>query len=224
MKKFTLPKSGGAATIDILAETDLDDVIELHDWTRANLPPDKKQFILPHGTTYFEDLLSQKTGLMIGIRTGGLLIAQIALKGPMGLDDAINDQVITHNDVTFYHASLNDTVVVIKSLASHPEWRGNELAKTLVNYAVEIPFTKDCDHMFAQISAANKHSWDIFLSQGFGLVAAGYDPDDELPRFIIQRPKEGFNVELADITDLENDFPAIVRLTRDEAVVFGRGE
>jgi GNAT superfamily N-acetyltransferase len=223
MNQIVLQKSGNKATINILSESDLIDVLALHDKTRASLPTDKKQFILPHSTSYFENLLAGSYGIMIGIKTEeGDLIAQLALMGPMTLSAAIDDQIITHNDVTFYHASLNDEVIVIKSLACHPDWRGNNLAKVLVDYVIQMSYTKDCNHLFAQISAANKISLNVFLSSGFCIVAAGYDPDDELPRFILQRPENGFEVKVDDLSKLTNDFPAIVRMTRDEAAILGR--
>jgi hypothetical protein len=78
------------------------------------------------------------------------------------------------------------------------------------------------DHVFAQISAGNKRSWDVFARQKFGIVAAAYDPDDGLPRFIFQKPAFGFDFApavSADEVDPVVDFPAIVHLTQREAMV-----
>jgi hypothetical protein len=223
MKEFTLPKTGGKAKIEILSDTALPEVIALHEATRAALPDDKKRYILPQGTAYFQNLLSRLTGLMIGIRTeDNTLVAQMALMGPLTLSEAIALHLITHNDVPFHHASLSDSVVVIKSLSSHPDWRGNDLAKNLVTFATELPFTQVCDHLFAQISVGNKRSWDVFARQKFGIVAAAFDPDDGLPRFVFQKPAFGFDFApqiIADEVDPLADFPAIVALTQREALV-----
>jgi hypothetical protein len=224
MTEFVLPKTGGVAKIDVLGPSDLPDVLALHETTRAALPADKKRFILPQSTDYFQNLLDGTTGLMIGIRAeDGLLLAQMALMGPMPLREAIASHMITHNDeIPFHHAGLGDSVLICKSITSLPDWRGNDLAKNLVTFAIELPIAKITDHMFAQISVGNKRSWDTFVHQGFGIVAAAYDPDDGLPRFIFQKPQFGWDFEpqiMADEVDPASDFQAIVSLTQREALV-----
>jgi hypothetical protein len=222
MKEFVLPKNGGVAKIDVLGIADLPDVTFLHDATRAVLPAEKKRFILPQSTTYFRNLLSRATGLMVGIRTDNKLVAQLALMGPLPLREAIANGNITRNDVPFHHASLSDGIVVLKSLAAHPDWRGNDLAINLVRFATELPFTQVCDHIFTQISVGNKRSWDAFARLKFGIVAAAYDPDDGLPRFIFQKPAFDFDFEpdiMADEVDPASDFSAIVSLTQREGLI-----
>lgn len=222
MKEFILPKTGKVGVIDILNDSELEDVLELHAATRAALPADKKRFILPQGMAYFQNMLTRMTGVMVGIRTEGKLVAQMVLMGPLTLSEAIGMRVITHNDVPFHHASLSDNVVVYKSLASLPDWRGNDLAMSLVGYANDLPFTQVTDHVFAQVSVGNKRSWDSFMRQGFGVVAAAYDPDDGMPRFVFQKPAFGFDFapqKSADDVDPAEDFPAIVALTQREGLV-----
>jgi len=222
MKEFVLPKTGGVATIDILNENDLPDVLALHELTRAALPSDKKRFILPHDVAYFQDLLAQKGGQMIGIRAENRLIAQIVLMGPLSLRDVIASHALTRNDVPFHHASLNDEIILLKSLASLPSCRGNDLAKNLVLFALDLPLTQMVAHLFTQISAGNKRSWDAFAGLKFGIVAAAYDPEDGMPRFVFQRPTFGFDLEpqiMADDVDPLEDFHAIVSLTQREGLV-----
>jgi len=222
MTELLLPKKGDLARIDILGSEDLTDVLALQDATRGALAADRKMFVLPQGTAYFQNLLMRQTGLMIGIRTSKKLIAQMALMGPMELREAIALKIITSNDVPFPHASLTDSVIVFKSLAAHPDWRGNDLAKNLIAYALELPFTKVVDHVFAQISVGNKRSWDSFVQQGFGIVAAAYDPNDKQPRFIFQKPAFGFDFAhevIADDVDPVSDFPAIVNLTQRDGLI-----
>ena len=223
MKTHTLPKAGSSARVGLLGEADLVDVLTLQEATRAALPEDKKTFMLMQSTSYFQNLLTQQTGLMIGVRAeDGTLIAQMALMGPMELREAIALHVITSNDVPFHHAALTDSVVVCKSMAAHPDWRGNDLANTLVTFALSLPFAQAAAHIFAQISVGNKRSWGVFVKQGFGIVAAAYDPKDGQPRFIIQKPAFGFDFSkeiIADDVIPCDDFPAIVNLTQREALV-----
>jgi hypothetical protein len=222
MKEFTLPKTGGIAKVDVLDDSDLCEVLALHEATRAALPADRKRYILPQGTAYFQNLLSRLTGLLVGIRAENKLVAQMGVMGPLTLREAIALHVITRNDVPFHHASLTDSVVVFKSMACHPEWRGNDLAKNLLSYASELPLAQICDHVFAQISVGNKRSWDGFARQNFGIVAAAYDPEDGLPRFIFQKPAFGFDFvpqPMADDVDPSADFSAIVSLTQREGLV-----
>jgi GNAT superfamily N-acetyltransferase len=150
------------------------------------------------------------------------LIAQIALMGPMELREAIALHHITFNDVPFHHAALTDSVVIFKSMAVHPDWRGNDLSGNLVAFALDLPLARVADHLFAQISAGNRRSWDIFARLGFGIVAAAYDPGDKQPRFIFQKPAFGFDFAgevIADEVDPREDFSAIVALTQNEALV-----
>lgn len=222
MKEFTLPKTGGTARIDILDGSDLPEVLALQEATRASLPADKKRFVLPQSAAYFQNLLARTTGLLIGIRAENKLVAQMALMGPIPLREAMALRLITRNDVPFHHASLSDNVIICKSLSSLPDWRGNDLAKNLLSFALDLPLTRICDHVFTQISVGNKRSWDVFARQHFGIVSAAFDPDDGLPRFILQKPAFGFDFApeiIADEADPIIDFPAIVALTQREALV-----
>lgn len=215
------------ARINMLGEEDIVDVLALQEATRNALPADMKMFVLPQPMGYFADLLAGRRGAMIGIRaetpTGrGQLIAQMVVMGPMELREALMMRLITKNDVTFHHAALTDSVVIFKSMAVHPGWRGNELSQHLISFALELPLVRVAAHVFAQISAANRRSWDTFVRQGFGIVAAGYDPADKQPRFVFQKPAFGFDFApaiIADEVDPREDFPAIVNLTQREGLV-----
>jgi GNAT superfamily N-acetyltransferase len=222
MKEYALPKTGGTARVNLLGADDLADVLALQDATRAALPANMKMFILPQGTAYFQNLLTHMTGLMVGIRTQGKLIAHMALMGPMPLREAIALRVITNNDVAFPHAALTDSVVIFKSMSVHPDWRGNDLSQNLLAFALDLPFTRVVDHIFAQVSVANKRSWDVFVRQGFGIVAAALDPKDKQPRFIFQKPTFGFDFArevIADEVDPLLDFSAIANLTQRDSLV-----
>jgi ribosomal protein S18 acetylase RimI-like enzyme len=222
MKEYTLSKTGGTARVNILGADDIADVLALQDATRAALPAGMKMFVLPQGTAYFQNMLMNQTGMMVGIRTEGKLIAQMVLMGPMPLREAIALHAITNNDVAFPHAALTDSVVIFKSMAVHPNWRGNDLAKNLVTFALDMPFTRVAAHVFAQVSVGNKRSWDVFARQGFGIVAAAHDPNDGQPRFVFQRPSFGFDLSpevIVDDVDPSADFAAIVNLTQRDALV-----
>jgi hypothetical protein len=222
MKDFLLPKTGSLAAIDILSEADLDDVLTLHEAARAALPADRKHFLPPQGTAYFQNLLTHQTGLLVGIRAANKLIALMALEGPLTLREAIAFHSITNNDVPYHHASLADTVVVFKSMATHPDYRGNDLEKELLSFAATLPFAQVSGHVFAQIAVGNKRIWNAFISQKFCIVSAVYDSEDNQPRFIFQKPAFGFDLIphlIADEVDPIADFPAIVALTQREGLV-----
>jgi GNAT superfamily N-acetyltransferase len=227
MTTFTLPKIGETAEISILKESEMADVLALQDASRAALPEDKKCFILPQSSAYFQNLLTRQTGLMVGIRTDGKLIAQMALYGPVELREAIALHLITRNDVTFHHAALAERVVIFKSMVSHPDWRGNDLGKNMLEFAMQTQLVRGADHVFAQVSSGNKRSWDVFARAQFGIVAAAVDPEDGMPRFIFQKPAFGFDFSpeiSADDVDPVSDFSAIVTLTQREALVGVYGE
>ena len=221
IKEIKLPKSNETASVEVLGVEHLAQVLALQDETRNALPESQKMFVLPQQPAYFRDLLSGETGVMVGVRVRGQLVAQMALMGPLKLCDAISRNAITRNEVTLHHAGQFESVVIAKSMTVHPAWRGNELSGIMLESVLTLPMARTADHVFAQISADNIRSWDIFLRNGFGIVAAAIDPQDDKPRFIVQRPALGFALhETAGAYDMDHvsDFAAIVRLTQREAL------
>lgn len=219
---YTIPGTGGIASISFLGDGDLMDVLTLQEVTRAALPEQMKMFVLPQAPSYFEGLLARRGGAMIGIRAEGKLIGQLAVVGPMELREAIRQQLISKNDVCFHHAAMGDQVSVIKSLAVHPDWRGNEHSRHLLSFAFDTQEARASAHVFAQISAGNRRSWEVFLRMGFCVVAAAHDAQDGKPRLILQRPLFGFDLVpeiLADEVDPKEDFNAIAALTGREALI-----
>ncbi len=222
MKDFLLPKTGGLAAIDVLDESDITDVLALHETARAALPADKKHFVPAQGTAFYQNFLSRQTGLMIGIRYSRKIIAQMTMESPMPLREAIALHVITNNDIRYFHASLDDNIVVFRSIETHPEFRGNNLEQYLLNFASELPFAHVADHLFAQVAANDKRVWNAYASFKFGIVGAAYDTQDKQPRFIFQKPAFGFDLVpdlIADEVDPMADFPAIIALTQREGLV-----
>ena len=222
INEFKLPKTGTTGKIEILTPAHLPQVLALHEATRAALPEKQKMFVLPQAPDYFEKFLGQKAGQMIGISTNGQLVAQIIVMGPLTREDAVAKRAVTRNDIAYHHVGVMDTLVAIKSMAVHPEFRGNELSQHLVQAALELPLTHNVDHAFAQISVENTRSWELFLRNGFGIVAAAVDPTDSKPRFILQKPLGGFSFDMApsaDDVDPATDFPAIMLLTHREGLI-----
>ncbi|HEU0117541.1 MAG TPA: GNAT family N-acetyltransferase, partial [Alphaproteobacteria bacterium] len=221
-QEYKLPKANVMATIDVLTTQDLADVLFLQEETRAALPPEQKMFVLPQPESYFRNLLQHVNGVMIGIRTGGKLIAQMALMGPLSIEEMIDGQKLTRNEIPFHHAGPTETAVIAKSMAVHPDWRGNELSQHMLEAAMRLPMARASDHMFAQVSVDNVRSWELFLRHGFGIVAAAIDPTDDKPRFILQRPAFGFALHHMQTTNdvaPAADFNAIMRLTQREALI-----
>ncbi len=222
LKEFTLRKTGESATVEILGPQHLAQVLALQDETRNALPDAQKMFVLPQKPDYFDALLKRQNGVMVGVRANGQLIAQMVMMGPMSLEEITDQQKLTRNDVTFHHAEPSDLVVMAKSMAVHPLWRGNDLSQNMLDAAMDLPAVRAADHVFAQISVDNVRSWELFLRQGFGIVAAAIDPTDKKPRFIIQRPALGFSfhhTQSVDDIDHAADFAAIMRLTQHEALI-----
>lgn len=222
MTDMTLTKRDETARMLILGGDDIHDVLALQTATRDALPDSMKMFILPQPITYFQNLLMRQTGVMIGMRREGELIAQMAIMGPLDLREAILLRAISKNDILFHHAALADSVVVFKSMAVHPHWRGNDLSGQLISFALDQPMVRVAGHVFAQISVANRRSWEVFVGKGFGIVAAAQDPADQQPRFVLQKPGFGFDFApaiIADDVDAIDDFAAIANLTQREGLI-----
>jgi GNAT superfamily N-acetyltransferase len=222
MRELKLSKAGETATVEILKPTHLAQVLALQDATRAALSEAQKMFVLPQPNAYFEKLLGRQQGCMIGVWAKGQLIAQMVMMGAVTLDDAVARNLFTKNDVAFHHAEPTDLVVAAKSMAVHPDWRGNELSQFMLESALDLPFVRAADHVFAQMSVENLRSWDLFLREGFGVVAAALDAGDHKPRFIMQKPALGFafyEQSSVDGVDALSNFSAIMRLCGREALI-----
>lgn len=222
LNNFTLSKTGETAAIQLLAPAHLPEVMALHEETRVRLPEGQKTFILPQTPAYFEKFLNQTAGAMIGIHADGKLVAQLVMMGPLTPEVMIAQRAVTRNDVAFHHLGALDSVVVIKSMSVHPDFRGNELSQHLLETCLRLPLVAEADHAFAQISAENMRSWELFLEHGFGIVGAAVDPGDNKPRFILQRPATGFAFDMApsaDDVDPVGDFAAILQLTQREGLI-----
>ena len=109
------------------------DVLGLHEATRAALPEEQKMFVLPQPASYFEKFLAGKSGLMLGVRAGGKLIAQLVVMGPLTLEEVIGKRAVTRNDIAYHHVGALDRIVAIKSMAVHPDFRGNELSQHILD-------------------------------------------------------------------------------------------
>jgi len=222
IKEIRLPKANANALITVLEREHLDGVLTLQEETRSALPEDQKMFVLPQTSSYFQNLLAHENGHMLGITLADKLIAQMALMGPLRLEDALTKNAITRNDVRLHHAGTFESVVIAKSMAVHPAWRGHELSAAMLDAALEMPLARAADHVFAQISADNVRSWDLFLRRGFGIVAAAVDPLDNRPRFIMQKPALGLALHYApseNSIEPATGFAAIMRLTGREALI-----
>lgn len=221
-KELKLSRSGEIATIEVLGTQDMDYVLALQEQTRAALTEDHKMFVLPQPPSYFHSLLEQDNGVMVGIRSGGKLIAQMAVMGALTIEEMVDQQKLTRNEIFLHHAAPNDYAVIAKSMAVHPDFRGNELSQHMLETALSLPIARRADHMFAQVSVENTLSWQLFVREGFGIVAAAVDPTDNKPRFVMQRPTLGFSMHHMQTTgdiDPIKDFPAIMRMTQREALI-----
>jgi hypothetical protein len=222
MQKSITLRAGGSAFIDQLGASDLPEVLALQDAAYASLSLTLKSATRFQSTAYFQNLLTRQTGVMVGVRTEGKLIAQLCLLGPMDVSEAIALHVVTDNDVPFSHAALTDSVIVFKDMSVHPHWRDTNLEASLVAYALELPMCRIANHIFTQVFAEDKKSHDTYALQGFGLVAAAEDLKSRQPTFIFQKPIFGFDFSptiIVDDVDPILDFSAIVNLTQRDALV-----
>jgi ribosomal protein S18 acetylase RimI-like enzyme len=194
----------------------------LQDETRHALPPEQKNFVLPQTADYFRKYLTGTEGLMIGVFAEDKLVGQMVLMGPLSPEEMIAKKAVTRNEMVFHHVEPFDATVAFKSMAVHPDFRGNEISQFLMTAAAETPLAQAVDHLFAQISVENTRSWELFLRNGFGVVGAAVDPFDQKPRFILQKPLHAFTFDrapAADDVDPKADFAAIIRLTQREELI-----
>ena len=188
-KLILLSKYNQTATVETLAPKHLDEILLLQQTIIDALPENQKRFMIERRPNYFSRFLNKIDGQMLGIFLGNRLISQGVVMSDITLGEAKEQNAITKNDIIFHYALDTDTISVIKSVGVHPEFRGNNLAQRILDAAYSLSAVKNSQHIFAQISADNHKSLEIFLRNKFFVISAHNDPTDLRTRYVLQRSK-----------------------------------
>lgn len=166
----TLPRNGRPYHVQLLDDTHLGDVLRLQQKVFDDLPDDKKAYILPKDRKFFAGL-AQKGHAMLGIFSGGKLIAQSIIINP-------SQKHPETGMVDMPPMGRPDTMTVLEGVLVDAAHRGNKLMHKMVKHWLDIAHHNGRKHAIAEIATENMPSWSVFLDEGLTLHSIGTDPDD----------------------------------------------
>ena len=148
-------------------------VVELHNRVRAEMPETQRHFLLPKHPSYFQDLLSGKTGALLGVLVHGELAGFMSVVRLDSFAAAHAQNRITCPDDHGHLAAAygKGAVAVAQSLCVLNAYMGRSFSRTLVQGAVTWARQQGCPHLFAQVAEHNLMGWIRFMDQDFAIVA-----------------------------------------------------
>lgn len=169
----TLLKTGDVYTVALMAASQIDPILALHNTVYADLPSEQKDYLAPKDRMLLEEHFG-RGHLVLGIMSNARLIAQGLIVNPTqaypetGLPDI---------------ASLNLTAPVeslsaFKSVVVHPDFRGNGLQAILIDAFLSIAQEAGRTQAVTYVTVENDPSWKNFLKQGMRIRAIGVDNSD----------------------------------------------
>jgi len=164
-----LPKTGSAYQIAKLSRTHLGAITALHETVYAELPEDKKSFLMSRDTGAFERHLTQGN-IILGCLHAGRLIAQ----GLMTLPD---DQHKSELMIDMQQPPAPESAAVLGSMIVHPDYRGNHLQDAMLAARTALAYTMDRADIISSADIGNMPSWKNLLKKGLKINTIGYRKD-----------------------------------------------
>ncbi|MDD2324846.1 MAG: GNAT family N-acetyltransferase [Alphaproteobacteria bacterium] len=148
-------------------------VFSLHEQVRTETAHGKTPVLICKSEAYFLDLLSGKTGLLLGGFAGGELAGLTALKLCDTFAKACAEGIITCTDAaqTLAPSYPNGPVVIIQSVCVLHQHKKNGLSQYLLPKAIQQAKEMGCTDAFAQVAAHNQASLKMFEKVGFDPIA-----------------------------------------------------
>lgn len=156
----------------ILKETDIENMLKLQDAVLSNLPSHKKHFIA-HRTR--EDFLKfiQSSGSVIGLKSDNELVAYSIIEFPKDVTYTDFDQKIQIDDI--------NKTALLKSTLVHPDFRGLNLQKTLIDARIEQASQHHKTCIICEVDIKNAASIKNLMTKGFTIQDSGHSPVDFMP-------------------------------------------
>ncbi len=169
-KNYTSPKQG-QFTLRRLTSAHVKDCLQLQDDILQGLPANQTFLHVKDKKEYRN--LALKKGFLVGAfeTATGKLAAISAVRMPSSKKDDVNvlDMNLPANP---------KKLATIEGVMVAPHGRGHHLAEAMFNFATAALPKLGREHALAVITRENHFSWRTFLSAGFEITGAGFDPED----------------------------------------------
>lgn len=161
-------------------------VVAVHERVRAEMPEDRRFFLLPRSRTYYRDLLAEKTGVLFGAFADDELVGSMALVWAPSFAEARNTGALTCPKPVgrFGRKFSKGSAGIIQALGLRKVCLGRKLSCALLSAAIEAAGQQGCAHLFAQVAASNIMSWLRFMERDFAIVTTW---DSGHRRFLLYR-------------------------------------
>ncbi len=157
----------------LVGEDWLDRVMALHAQVRAEMPESQRHFLLPKPPEYFRDLLTEKTGALVGVFVDEKLAGFMAVvrTESFAVAHAAGRITCPDDDGRLAAAFGVGEVGVCQSMCVLNAYLGRGMSRLQVQAAVAWARRHECRHLFAQVADQNMLSWMRFLDEDFSIVA-----------------------------------------------------
>jgi len=172
LKTGTLPKTGGAYQIIKLSADHLDAVTALHKAVHADLPDDKKSFLMSKDATTFQKHLD-RGNVILGCVYEGRLIAQslMTLPDAQHQSELLNDMIAPPRP---------ENTAILGGMVVHPDYRGNGLQKIMLAARISLAHAIGRKDIVSSADIGNMASWQNLLRKGLEIDAIGARKDGTL--------------------------------------------
>jgi len=149
-------------------------VMSLHKQVREEMPQEQRHYLLPRTPEYFRDLLTGKSGLLLGAFADGGLVGSMALSMANGWTEAKERKLITFPDKSGALAKKyrKAAICVFQAMGLRQAYMGRKLSCSLLRAGIKAAVDYGCTHLFAQTAEQNALSWLRFMERGFAVIAA----------------------------------------------------
>lgn len=167
-----LKKTGAPYEIYLATADDIDEILALQSRVYEDLPPQKKNFIVPKSRAFFQDHLDKDHPILL-VMSDGKCIAQSIIRAP-----SVNDPDIGMTDMDELKSYSAEELTILQGVICDPDYRGNALMEQMVGHWLQWALANDRPYALAEIEVRNHHSWSVFMKQGMWLVGLGRDEQD----------------------------------------------
>ncbi len=178
----------------LLRPDEIDAFLGLQQTVLDTLEPKDRGFFLPKTERDLTRYLAG-AGLIIGVFSGGELIAQSVLSLPLTPDSEAELRIL--------RPGLDPRAIgVFKSSMVHPRYRGFQLQRAMLQTRITFLKWAGRNHALSEIAVRNTASLKGFLESNFKVVAIREDPSDGTPLYYVHLPlgRERYDERLESIS------------------------
>jgi hypothetical protein len=172
LRRGSLPKTGGAYQIVKLSAANIAAITALHKAVHAELPEEKKCFLMSKDSTTFQKHLD-RGNVILGCIHEGQLIAQSLMTLPEAGQphELINDMISPPKP---------ENAVILGGMVVHPDYRGNHLQNVMLEARISLASAMGRNDIISSADIGNVTSWRNLLEKGLEINTIGARKDGTL--------------------------------------------